>query len=32
MLPLTEKDNKSYYKQNLCYICKNKFNSDIKIY
>ena len=29
ILPLTEKDNKSYYKQKHCYICKNKFNSDI---
>ena len=24
MLPLTEKENKSYYEQKNCYICKNK--------
>ena len=27
---LTEKEKKSYYKEKLCYMCKNKFNSDIK--
>ena len=32
MLPLTEKEDKSHYKQKLCYICKSKFNSDIKTY
>ena len=31
MLPLTEKGDKSViYVQKLCYICKNKFSSDIK--
>ena len=32
MLTLTENGNKSYYKQKLCYICKYKFNSNIRIY
>ena len=31
-LPLTEELEESYYKQNVCYICKIKFNSDIKIH
>ena len=31
MSPLTEKENKSY-KQELCYTCNNKFNSDLKIH
>ena len=32
MLPLTEKGDKSViYVQKLCFICKNKFSSDIKI-
>ena len=29
MLPLTEKESKSFYKQKLCCICKHKFKSDI---
>ena len=29
VLPLTKKENKSYYKQKLYYICKNKFNIKI---
>ena len=32
MLPLREKENQSYYKQNFCNLFKNKFNSDIKIH
>ena len=32
MLPMAQKENKSYYKQEPCYICKQKFYSDIKIY
>ena len=32
MLPFTEKENKSYYKQKLCFICKNEFNNDITIH
>ena len=32
MLPLIENENKSYCRQKLCYICKNKFNSNIRIY
>ena len=28
MIPLTEKENKSYKKQKVCYICKNEFNID----
>ena len=30
MLPLIE-ENTSHYKQKLCYISRNKFNSDINI-
>ena len=32
MLPLIEKENKSNYKLELCYLCKNKLYRDIKIY
>ena len=32
MLPLIEKRKKPHYKQKFCYIYKNSFNSDIKIY
>ena len=28
MIPLTDKENKSYEKQNVCYICKKEFNTD----
>ena len=28
MIPLTYKENKSYEKQNVCYICKKEFNID----
>ena len=28
MLPLTDKENKSYKKQNVCYICKKGFSAD----
>ena len=28
MIPLTYKENKSYKKQKVCYICKNGFNTD----
>ena len=27
MIPLTDKENKSYEKQNVCYICKNEFST-----
>ena len=26
MVPLTDEENKSYHKQELCYICKKEFN------
>ena len=28
MIPLTDEKNKSYQKQNACYICKKEFNTD----
>ena len=28
MIPLTHKENKSYEKQKVCYICKKEFNTD----
>ena len=28
MIPLTNEENKSYEKQNVCYICKKEFSSD----
>ena len=28
MIPLTNKENKSYHKQNICYICKKEFSAD----
>ena len=28
MLPLTDKENKSYKKQKVCYICKKEFSND----
>ena len=28
IIPLTYKDNKSYKKQKVCYICKKRFNTD----
>ena len=28
MIPLTDKENKSYEKQNVCYICKKQFRTD----
>ena len=28
MIPLTDKENKSYGKQNVCYICTKEFNTD----
>ena len=28
MIPLTDKENKSYEKQNVCYICTKEFNTD----
>ena len=28
MIPLTDKENKSYQKQKVCYICKKEFNND----
>ena len=28
MMPLTDKENKSYEKQKVCYICKKEFNTD----
>ena len=28
MIPLTNKENKSYEKQNVCYICKKEFSTD----
>ena len=31
-LPLAEKDSKSYYKKEPCYICTKKFYGDIKIF
>ena len=28
MLPLTTKENKSYHKQKVCYICKKEYESN----
>ena len=28
MIPLTDKDNVSYEKQKVCYICKKEFSTD----
>ena len=28
MIPLTDKENKAYEKQKICYICKKEFNTD----
>ena len=28
MIPLTDKETKSYEKQKVCYICKNEFSTD----
>ena len=28
LIPLTDKENKSYEKQKVCYICKKEFNTD----
>ena len=28
MIPLTDKENKSYEKQKVCYICKKEFSTD----
>ena len=28
MIPLTDEENESYEKQNVCYICKKEFNTD----
>ena len=28
MMPLTDKENKSYEKQNVCSICKKEFSTD----
>ena len=28
MIPLTDKENKSYEKQKVCYICKKDFSTD----
>ena len=28
MIPLTNKENKSYLKQNVCHICKKEFSTD----
>ena len=28
MIPLTDEENKSYEKQNVCYICQKEFNTD----
>ena len=28
MIPLTDKENKSYEKQKVCYICKKEFNTN----
>ena len=28
MIPLTDKENKFYKKQKVCYICKKEFSSD----
>ena len=28
MIPLTDKENKSYERQNVCYICKKEFSID----
>ena len=28
MIPLTYKENKSYKKQKVCYLCKKEFNTD----
>ena len=28
MKPLTDEENKSYKKQNICYICKKRFSTD----
>ena len=30
MLPLTNKENKPYQNQKVCYICKKKFSTDDK--
>ena len=30
MIPLTKKEEKNHNKQEVCYICKNKFNTDYK--
>ena len=30
MIPLTYEENKSYKKQNICYICKKEFSTDNK--
>ena len=30
MIPLTYEKNKSYKKQNICYICKKEFSTDNK--
>ena len=31
MIPLTDKENKSYEKQNVCYICKREFSTNKEI-
>ena len=28
MMPLSKEENKSYEEQDVCHICKKKFNSD----
>ena len=28
VIPLTDEENKSYEKQNVCYICKKEYNTD----
>ena len=28
MIPLTDKENKSYEKKRICYICKKEFSTD----
>ena len=28
MIPLTDKEKKSYEKQKVCYICKKRFSTD----
>ena len=30
MISLSEEENESYEEQNVCYICRKKFNSDKK--